>query len=77
MACMVTFQTVDPLFVIDLARAAVMPKILGELEIPILPAITCIRMTQHLSSALKVDHLSMPIKVHTNNAVYYTAILAL
>ena len=76
-AYMVTFQTVDPLFVIDLADSR-HPKILGELKIPgYSDYLHPYDATHLIGFGKEVDPSIDADKVHTNNAVYYTAILGM
>ncbi len=74
---LVTFQQVDPLFVVDLSQPA-NPKVLGNLTIPgysdfLQPydATHLIGIGQDVNASIDAD------KVHTPGAVYYTAILGL
>ena len=74
-AYLVTFKTVDPFFVIDLSDPMA-PKILGELKIPgysnyLHPydANHVIGIGNDADASIDAD------KVHSDNAVYYTAIL--
>ncbi len=73
-AYMVTFKTVDPLFVIDLSDAT-NPKILGKLKIPGYSNYLHPYDENHLIGFGKeVDESIDKDKVHTDDAVYYTAI---
>jgi inhibitor of cysteine peptidase len=74
---LITFQQVDPLFVLDLSQPA-NPKVLGNLTIPgysdfLQPydATHLIGIGQDVNASIDAD------KVHTPGAVYYTAILGL
>jgi inhibitor of cysteine peptidase len=74
---LVTFQQVDPLFVVDLSQPT-SPKVLGNLTIPgysdfLQPydATHLIGIGQDVNASIDAD------KVHTPGAVYYTAILGL
>jgi len=74
---LVTFQTVDPLFVVDLS-VPTNPRVLGNLTIPgysdfLQPydATHLIGIGQNVDASIDAD------KVHTPGAVYYTAILGL
>ncbi|MBP9773768.1 MAG: beta-propeller domain-containing protein [Candidatus Peribacteraceae bacterium] len=76
-AYMVTFKTVDPLFVIDLADGR-NPKILGELKIPgYSDYLHPYDETHLIGFGKEVDPSIDADKVHSNNAVYYTAILGM
>jgi len=74
---LVTFNTVDPLFVVDLSTAA-NPRVLGNLTIPgysdfLQPydATHLIGIGQNVNASIDAD------KIHTPGAVYYTAVLGL
>jgi len=74
---LVTFNQVDPLFVIDLSKATA-PKVLGNLTIPgysdfLQPydATHLIGIGQNVNASIDAD------KVHTPGAIYYTAVLGL
>lgn len=74
-AYMVTFKQIDPLFVIDLADAR-SPKILGKLKIPGYSNYLHPVDENHLIGFGKeVDESIDKDKVHSDNAVYYTAVL--
>ncbi len=73
-AYMVTFKTVDPLFVIDTSDAR-NPKILGKLKIPGYSNYLHPYDENHvIGFGKEVDESIDADKVHTDNAVYYTAI---
>jgi len=73
-AYMVTFKHVDPLFVIDLSEPTD-PKILGKLKIPGYSEYLHPYDENHLIGIGKeVDESIDADKVHTEGAVYYTAI---
>lgn len=73
-AYMVTFKTVDPLFVIDLSSPR-NPRILGQLKIPGFSDYLHPYDENHLIGFGKeVDESIDKDKVHSENAVYYTAI---
>ena len=73
-AYMVTFLHVDPLFVIDLSQSAV-PKILGKLKIPgYSDYLEPYDETHLIGIGHEVDPSIDANLVHTENAVYYTAI---
>jgi inhibitor of cysteine peptidase len=73
-AYLVTFLHVDPLFVIDLSQPAV-PKILGKLKIPGYSDYLQPYDETHLMGIGKeVDPSIDADLIHTENAVYYTAI---
>jgi inhibitor of cysteine peptidase len=73
-AYMVTFKHVDPLFVIDLSEPTD-PKILGKLKIPGYSEYLHPYDATHLIGVGKeVDESIDADKVHTEGAVYYTAI---
>ncbi|MDP2749687.1 MAG: beta-propeller domain-containing protein [Nanoarchaeota archaeon] len=73
-AYMVTFKHVDPLFVIDLSEPTA-PKILGKLKIPGYSDYLHPYDETHLIGIGKeVDESIDADKVHTEGAVYYTAI---
>lgn len=73
-AYMVTFKHVDPLFVIDLSDPA-NPKVLGKLKIPGFSDYLHPYDETHLIGIGKeVDESIDADKVHTEGAVYYTAI---
>ncbi len=74
---LVTFQQVDPLFVVDLSKPTA-PKVLGNLTIPgysdfLQPydATHLIGIGQDVNASIDAD------KVHEQGAVYYTAVLGL
>ncbi len=74
---LVTFQQVDPLFVVDLTQPT-NPKVLGNLTIPgysnfLQPydATHLIGIGQDVNASIDAD------KVHQDGAIYYTAILGL
>lgn len=76
-AYMVTFKTVDPLFVIDV-EDPVNPKILGKLKIPGYSEYLHPYDDTHLIGfGREVDESIDADKVHSDNAVYYTAILGM
>jgi uncharacterized secreted protein with C-terminal beta-propeller domain len=71
---MVTFKHVDPLFVIDLSDAT-NPKILGKLKIPgYSDYLHPIDETHLLGIGKDANELEDAEKVHSQGAVYYTAI---
>lgn len=73
-AYLVTFKTVDPLFVLDLADAR-NPRILGKLKIPGYSNYLHPYDETHLIGFGKeVDESIDKDKVHSDNAVYYTAV---
>ncbi|MGI2336649.1 MAG: beta-propeller domain-containing protein [Dehalogenimonas sp.] len=73
-AYMVTFLHVDPLFVIDLSQPAA-PKILGKLKIPgYSDYLEPYDETHLIGIGHEVDPSIDADLVHTENAVYYTAI---
>lgn len=73
-AFMVTFKTVDPLFVIDL-KDVKNPQILGELKIPGWSDYLHPYDENHLIGFGKeVDEDIDADKIHSDNAVYYTAV---
>jgi uncharacterized secreted protein with C-terminal beta-propeller domain len=74
---MVTFKTVDPLFVIDLADAT-SPKILGKLKIPGYSTYLHPYDENHIIGfGNDVDETIDADKVHSEDAVYYTAVLGM
>ncbi len=76
-AYMVTFKEVDPLFVIDLTDAR-NPKILGKLKIPgYSNYLHPIDENHILGFGKEVDESIDKDKVHSDDAVYYTAILGM
>lgn len=76
-AYMVTFKTVDPLFVIDV-EDPVNPKILGKLKIPGYSEYLHPYDDTHLIGfGREVDESIDADKVHSDNAVYYTALLGM
>lgn len=76
-AYVVTFKTVDPLFVIDLKDAR-NPKILGQLKIPGYSNYLHPYDENHVIGFGKdVDESIDADKVHDDNAVYYTAVLGM
>jgi uncharacterized secreted protein with C-terminal beta-propeller domain len=76
-AYLVTFKTVDPLFVIDLSNAEE-PKVLGYLKIPGYSDYLHPYDENHVIGIGKDVNESIDAdKVHSDNAVYYTAILGL
>lgn len=76
-AYMVTFKTVDPLFVIDLSSPR-NPKILGKLKIPGYSDYLHPYDENHvIGFGKEVDESIDKDKVHSDNAVYYTAILGM
>ncbi len=76
-AYVVTFKTVDPLFVIDLSDVH-NPKILGKLKIPGYSSYLHPYDETHLIGFGKeVDESIDADKVHSDNAVYYTAVQGL
>ena len=75
-AYLVTFKTVDPLFVIDLNPED--PKVLGKLKIPGWSDYLHPFGENHLIGFGKeVDESIDADKVHSDNAVYYTAVLGM
>jgi len=73
-AYVVTFKTVDPLFVIDTSDAR-NPKVLGKLKIPGYSNYLHPYDETHLIGFGKdVDETIDADKVHTDNAIYYTAV---
>ncbi len=73
-AYMVTFKTVDPFFVIDLTDAR-NPKILGQLKIPGFSNYLHPYDDNHvIGFGKEVDESIDKDKVHTDDAIYYTAI---
>ncbi|MBN2098918.1 MAG: beta-propeller domain-containing protein [Dehalococcoidia bacterium] len=71
---LVTFKTVDPLFVIDLANPG-NPKVLGELKIPGYSEYLHPYDENHVIGVGKdVDESIDADKVHEDDAVYYTAV---
>ncbi len=76
-AYMVTFKTVDPLFVIDLADDR-HPKILGQLKIPGYSTyLHPVDATHIIGFGKDVDESIDANLVHDPNAVYYTAVQGL
>lgn len=76
-AYMVTFKQVDPLFVIDLTSAR-NPKILGKLKIPgYSNYLHPVDENHLLGFGKEVDESIDKDKVHSDDAVYYTAILGM
>ncbi|MBP7114416.1 MAG: beta-propeller domain-containing protein, partial [Candidatus Peribacteraceae bacterium] len=76
-AYMVTFKQVDPLFVIDLTDAR-NPKILGKLKIPgYSNYLHPVDENHVLGFGKEVDESIDKDKVHSDDAVYYTAILGM
>ncbi|MBP9850393.1 MAG: beta-propeller domain-containing protein [Candidatus Peribacteraceae bacterium] len=76
-AYMVTFKQVDPLFVIDLTDAR-NPKILGKLKIPgYSNYLHPVDENHVLGFGKDVDESIDKDKVHSDDAVYYTAILGM
>lgn len=76
-AYMVTFKQVDPLFVIDLTDAR-NPKILGRLKIPgYSNYLHSVDENHILGFGKEVDESIDKDKVHSDDAVYYTAILGM
>jgi len=76
-AYMVTFKQVDPLFVIDLSDAR-SPKILGKLKIPgYSNYLHPVDENHVLGFGKEVDESIDKDKVHSDDAVYYTAILGM
>ena len=76
-AYMVTFKQVDPLFVIDLSDAR-NPKILGKLKIPgYSNYLHPVDENHVLGFGKEVDESIDKDKVHSDDAVYYTAILGM
>jgi len=74
---LVTFNTIDPLFVIDLSQPT-NPAILGELKIPGYSDFLQPYDETHLIGIGKDANASIDANlVHTQGAVYYTAILGL
>lgn len=74
---MVTFKTVDPLFVIDLSDAT-SPKILGKLKIPGYSTYLHPYDENHLIGfGNDVDESIDADKVHSEDAIYYTAVLGM
>ncbi|HRH93834.1 MAG TPA: beta-propeller domain-containing protein [Candidatus Peribacteria bacterium] len=74
---MVTFQQVDPLFVIDTSDAR-HPKILGKLKIPgYSDYLHPYDATHVIGFGKEVDESIDKDKVHTEGAVYYTAVLGM
>ena len=75
-AYLVTFKTVDPLFVLDLNPTH--PKLLGKLKIPGWSDYLHPYDENHLIGFGKeVDESIDADKVHSDNAVYYTAVLGM
>lgn len=75
-AYLVTFKTVDPLFVIDLDPKN--PKVLGKLKIPGWSDYLHPWDENHLIGfGQEVDASIDADKVHSDNAVYYTAVLGM
>ncbi len=75
-AFLITFKTVDPLFVIDLTPTA--PKILGKLKIPGWSDYLQPFGEKYLIGFGKeVDESIDADKVHSDSAVYYTAVLGM
>jgi len=73
-AYMVTFKRVDPLFVIDLSNPE-KPKLAGKLKIPGYSDYLHLYDENHLIGIGKeVDESIDADKIHSNDAVYYTAI---
>lgn len=73
---LVTFKTVDPLFVIDLNPTS--PKVLGKLKIPGWSDYLHPYDENHLIGFGKeVDESIDADKVHSDNAIYYTAVLGM
>ena len=73
-AYMVTFKHVDPLFVIDLSTPTV-PKILGKLKIPGYSTYLHPYDENHIMGfGNEVDESIDADKVHSDDAVYYTAV---
>ena len=76
-AYMVTFQSIDPLFVIDLSSPR-SPKVLGELSIPgYSNYLQPYDATHLIGFGNEVDASIDKDKVHTPGAVYYTAVQGL
>ncbi len=76
-AYMVTFKQVDPLFVIDLSSPR-SPKILGKLKIPgYSNYLHPVDATHLLGFGKEVDESIDKDKVHSDDAVYYTAVLGM
>ncbi|MCT4592273.1 MAG: beta-propeller domain-containing protein [Candidatus Gracilibacteria bacterium] len=76
-AYLVTFKTVDPLFVIDL-KDPKNPEILGKLKIPGWSDYLHPYDENHLIGfGREVDESIDADKVHSDNAVYYTAVLGM
>lgn len=76
-AYMVTFKQVDPLFVLDLSDAR-NPKILGRLKIPgYSNYLHPVDENHILGFGKDVDESIDKDKVHSDDAVYYTAILGM
>jgi len=76
-AFLVTFKTVDPLFVLDLADPR-NPKILGKLKIPGWSDYLHPWGENYLLGfGREVDESIDADKVHSDNAVYYTAVLGM
>lgn len=76
-AYMVTFKNVDPLFVIDVEDPT-NPKILGKLKIPGYSEYLHPYDDTHLIGfGREVDESIDADKVHSDNAVYYTALLGM
>jgi uncharacterized secreted protein with C-terminal beta-propeller domain len=74
---LVTFYTIDPLFVIDLTQAT-NPRILGNLTIPGYSGFMQPYDETHIIGIGKDANVSIDAdKVHTQGAIYYTAILGL
>lgn len=74
---MVTFKTVDPLFVIDLSNSA-SPKILGKLKVPGYSTYLHPYDETHLIGfGNDVDESIDADKVHSEDAIYYTAVLGM
>ena len=73
-AYLVTFKTIDPFFVIDLEDGA-NPKVLGELKVPGFSNYLHPFDENHIIGFGKeVDETIDADKVHSDNAVYYTAV---
>lgn len=76
-AYVVTFKNIDPLFVIDLSDAR-KPTVLGELKIPgYSDYLHPYDETHLIGFGKEVDESIDADKVHSANAVYYTAVLGL
>lgn len=76
-AYMVTFKSIDPLFVIGLADPTA-PKILGKLKIPGYSTYLHPYDENHIIGFGKdVDESIDASKVHSSDAVYYTAVLGI